>query len=160
MLRKPRENRCRNSAAELGRLLHFYWLWAVVLILILATVQVRTILDESQTWDEGIHLAAGYSYLTTGKYQLNSEHPALGKMLSALPLYLFLHPNLDTNSEAYKNESLTAIGMEFVYRKPPEAEGPAIPVGLSTPHRLSNYVEVHVLTLHLTLLIAADAALW
>ena len=88
----------------------------MALIVILATIQVTTILEESQTWDEGIHLVAGYSYLATGKYQLNSEHPALGKMLCALPLYLFLHPNLDTNSEAYRNESLTAIGMEFVYR--------------------------------------------
>jgi hypothetical protein len=98
------------------RLLDFYWLWAAVLIVTLAIVQVKTILKESQTWDEGIHLAAGYSYLDTGKYELNPEHPALGKILCALPLYLFLHPKLDTQSEAYKNQSLAAIGMEFVYR--------------------------------------------
>lgn len=44
---------------------------------------------DSQTIDEGAHLAAGYSYITTGDYRLNPEHPALFKLLAGaaiLPL--------------------------------------------------------------------------
>lgn len=44
---------------------------------------------DSQTIDEGAHLAAGYSYVTTGDYRLNPEHPALFKLLAGaaiLPL--------------------------------------------------------------------------
>jgi hypothetical protein len=111
-----RLRRISLAQRKLDLFARLFWLWAVALVVILAIVQVKTILKESQTWDEGIHLAAGYSYLATGKYELNSEHPALGKILCALPLYLFLHPKLDTQSEAYKNQSLTAIGMDFVYR--------------------------------------------
>ena len=46
-------------------------------------------MGETQTWDEGIHISAGYSYLTFGDYSWNMEHPPLVKMVSALPL-LFL----------------------------------------------------------------------
>ncbi len=45
--------------------------------------------NDSQTADEAAHLAAGYSYVTTGDYRLNPEHPALFKLLagaSILPL--------------------------------------------------------------------------
>lgn len=44
---------------------------------------------DSQTIDEGAHLAAGYSYVTTGDFRLNPEHPALFKLLAGaaiLPL--------------------------------------------------------------------------
>ncbi len=46
-------------------------------------------LGETQTWDEGIHLASGYAYLRTGDYRLSPEHPPLGRILNALPLFLF-----------------------------------------------------------------------
>lgn len=41
---------------------------------------------ESVTTDEPTHLFAGYTYLTTGDFRLNSEHPPLMKELAALPL--------------------------------------------------------------------------
>ena len=36
--------------------------------------------------DETVHLVAGYTYLATGDYRLNPEHPPLLKKLAALPL--------------------------------------------------------------------------
>ncbi len=88
-----------------------FWIAVALLTALLATVQVVSMLGETQTWDEGIHLAAGYGYLTTGDYAFNPEHPALGKMLCALPL-LPLHL-------VYKREWANApeqpAGIEFLY---------------------------------------------
>jgi hypothetical protein len=42
----------------------------------------------SQTYDEAVHLTAGYSYLATHDFRLNPEHPPLVKELAALPIYL------------------------------------------------------------------------
>ncbi len=39
--------------------------------------------------DEIAHIPSGYSYITTGDYRLNPEHPPLIKDLAALPLTLF-----------------------------------------------------------------------
>ena len=38
----------------------------------------------SQTVDEATHLAAGYSYLATGDFRLDPEHPSFIKELQAL----------------------------------------------------------------------------
>lgn len=58
-----------------------------VLLLLLLLLQGLVFIGESsQTSDEAVHLAAGYSYLTRGDFRLNPEHPPLIKQLSALPL--------------------------------------------------------------------------
>jgi 4-amino-4-deoxy-L-arabinose transferase-like glycosyltransferase len=58
-----------------------------VLLIILFLVQGLIFIGaSSQTSDEAVHLAAGYSYLTRGDFRLNPEHPPLIKQLSALPL--------------------------------------------------------------------------
>lgn len=38
------------------------------------------------TFDEGVHLTAGYDYLKTGRYTISRDHPPLGRLLNALPL--------------------------------------------------------------------------
>jgi hypothetical protein len=43
--------------------------------------------SDSQTIDEGAHLASGLSYLSTGKVTLNPEHPPLIKLLAAAPVF-------------------------------------------------------------------------
>lgn len=42
--------------------------------------------EKAPTFDEHTHLAAGWSYLKTGDFRLNPEHPPLIKGLAALPL--------------------------------------------------------------------------
>jgi hypothetical protein len=48
----------------------------------------RFIAANGLTFDEGLHLTAGFSYWTSGNFALNAEHPPLLKLLWALPLVL------------------------------------------------------------------------
>jgi len=53
---------------------------------------------ESQTWDGGCHILAGYSYWTRGDFGVNPEHPPLVKLLASFPLLGFsLHTPADQN---------------------------------------------------------------
>ncbi|MGE5304700.1 MAG: ArnT family glycosyltransferase [Alphaproteobacteria bacterium] len=61
---------------------------ATFLLLLFASISFTTALDQSPTFDEPLHLYAGYSYLKWGDFRVNPEHPPLVKMLAALPLML------------------------------------------------------------------------
>ena len=65
---------------------------AVFLLLIMFLLAVFSIKDDTFTFDETAHIAAGYSYLTQQDYRMNPEHPPLIKDLAAFPL-LFLNLN-------------------------------------------------------------------
>lgn len=56
---------------------------AIYLVQILLAVQYQT-----QTYDEGYHLAAGYRYWQCGDFGINPEHPPLVKLVAAAPLWL------------------------------------------------------------------------
>lgn len=74
--------RLLNKIKKLPKLLFVILAFTFCLNFYLAT-------RDSQTIDEAAHLAAGYSYVTTGDYRLNPEHPALFKLLAGaaiLPL--------------------------------------------------------------------------
>lgn len=70
---------------------YFRWL-AAVPVCVMVVLQVATLRQESQTFDEGVHLAAGYRYWNTGDFSLNVEHPPLQKLLSSAPLFLLRPP--------------------------------------------------------------------
>ena len=91
-----------------------FWPVTVFLLTIMLTLQGVSILQESQTYDEAVHLAAGYSYLTTGDYRLNPEHPPLSKMLAAIPL-LFLKPHLPVEDASWSNGDTLYFGAIFLY---------------------------------------------
>jgi hypothetical protein len=60
----------------------------------------RFIAANGPTFDEGVHLTAGYSYWMTGDFRLNAEDPPLLKLLWALPAVLGSapqYPELDTS---------------------------------------------------------------
>jgi len=62
---------------------------AAVLLAVLAASWLGRglIRDSSPTYDEPVHLAAGYTDLVHGRYRLNAmDHPPLGEMWAALPL--------------------------------------------------------------------------
>ncbi|HET9315143.1 MAG TPA: glycosyltransferase family 39 protein, partial [Vicinamibacteria bacterium] len=59
---------------------------AAVLLLALGLQLGLFVSRQSQTWDEGDHLYAGYRSLTHADFGLNPEHPPLAKMLAAVPL--------------------------------------------------------------------------
>jgi hypothetical protein len=91
----------KNSAAELQKLapqespsdttLSLPVLVSIALGIGLAfmLVLLGTIKELSPTFDEPVHVVAGYSYLKWGDYRVNPEHPPLAKALAALPLLAF-----------------------------------------------------------------------
>jgi hypothetical protein len=73
----------------------------------------------SQTFDEAVHLAAGYSYLATGDPRLNRGHPPLSKLLAALPLRA-LHPAppFEPDPALWASAADFRVGLEFLYGGP------------------------------------------
>lgn len=66
----------------------------LVVAALLAAFLLQTILSMrlmSVSYDETIHLPAGYTYVTRGEFVMNQEHPPFVKMLAGLPL-IFLKP--------------------------------------------------------------------
>ncbi|MGE5216506.1 MAG: ArnT family glycosyltransferase [Chloroflexota bacterium] len=57
-----------------------------VLPLVFLALSLGSVAQKSPTYDETVHLFAGYSYLKWGDYRVNPEHPPLVKMLAAAPL--------------------------------------------------------------------------
>jgi len=81
----------------------------VVPLLVMAALQVDSALLESQTFDEAVHLTAGYRYWLTGRFSMNREHPPLQKLLSALPL-LLLRPELpDSAKQVTKTANAVSV---------------------------------------------------
>ncbi len=89
--------------------------WVAVAVLAMATLQLTSITGESATFDEAVHLAAGYRYWKTGKFDLNLEHPPLQKLLSAAPL-LLLGPPLPTDEKLLIDQS--EFAKAFLYQGP------------------------------------------
>ena len=92
----------------------WFWPCTVVLLAVMGTVQVTSALQENNTWDEAIHLSAGYAYLKTGDFRMNAEHPPLGKLLTALPL-LWFDPALPTGQPGWDVGAMINYGRQFLY---------------------------------------------
>ena len=90
-------------------------IWAAALLSMLGAVQVTSVLNESATFDEGAYVAAGYSYLKTGDFRMNPEHPPLAKVLSALPL-LFYQPDLPLGHPSWAGGYLVDFAEVFLYK--------------------------------------------
>ncbi|MGO9094485.1 MAG: ArnT family glycosyltransferase [Bryobacteraceae bacterium] len=118
---------------------------AGALLAAMGIVMAVTAAGESPTWDEGIHLAAGYSYLKTGDFRLNQEHPPLFKLLAALPL-LAVNPRLPLESERWKNADQIEFSHEFM------DQNRVTPDQILRPGRIP--------TMLLTLLLGAAMAVW
>jgi hypothetical protein len=70
----------------------------------------------SQTVDEAAHLAPGYSYLVTGDFRLDSEHPPLIKAFQALPLLLFFRLPFNPDRQLWLEKDVFGIGYEWLYK--------------------------------------------
>jgi 4-amino-4-deoxy-L-arabinose transferase-like glycosyltransferase len=94
------------------------WFWGAIAIVagVLATVQILSIRQEAQIWDEGFEIVGGYQYLTTGEYRTSLENPPLERILEAIPL-LFVRPDLK-GAALEANNTMTSdvdAGSEFLY---------------------------------------------
>ena len=116
-----------------------------ILLSAMAWMMVSSVRQESQTYDEGIHLAAGYSYWKTGDYRLNLEHPPLGKLLNAIPL-LWLNPPLPLNHPSWRGPDEFQFGLQFLYYGPD-----------SPKHILFS---ARMVTVALTLILGLCLSLW
>jgi hypothetical protein len=68
----------------------------VLFALIFSLLQWFSYRQKSATWDEPIHLAAGYAALAKGDYRFESTHPPFMRMWAALPLLFMDDVRLDT----------------------------------------------------------------
>ena len=76
----------------------------------------------SATWDEPIHLAAGYAALKEGDYRIEATHPPFIRMWAALPLLFMDDVHLDTTAvdrtapaEWHSGDVALAYGTRFLY---------------------------------------------
>jgi hypothetical protein len=68
------------------------------------------------TFDEGVHLAAGYGYWRTGDFHANAEHPPFLKMWWSLPLVLGDAPPFPHDAARDSNNDQWMIADAFLYR--------------------------------------------
>ncbi len=89
--------------------------WFILLLfsVLLLTQAILAIREKSATFDETVHLPAGYLHLRFGDYGFNPAHPPLAKMLAALPL-LFTEvrvPSMNVPFTDYR------AGIRFLYEE-------------------------------------------
>ncbi|HEV7893227.1 MAG TPA: glycosyltransferase family 39 protein [Pyrinomonadaceae bacterium] len=92
----------------------------VALLLILGLQLALSVRQESQTWDEGDHIFAGYMTWTRADFGLNPEHPPLLKLLATAPL-LNTPLRVPELQERYFKEEAFLDGKEFLYRNDADA---------------------------------------
>ena len=92
----------------------------VALVLVLGLQLVLSVRQESQTWDEGDHIFAGYMSWTRGDFGLNPEHPPLLKLLATAPL-LPVPLKVPEVQDRYFKEEAFLDGKEFLYRNDADA---------------------------------------
>lgn len=86
------------------------------------------------TYDEGAHLAEGYSYLARRDFRLNPQNPPLVKMLLASVLFFGYRLPFDPPAEHWRAAADFAIGQTFLYASSLHADQ------ILTAGRLSNLV--------------------
>jgi 4-amino-4-deoxy-L-arabinose transferase-like glycosyltransferase len=93
------------------------WLAATSLLTIMLLLMLGSSWEDSLTFDEPAHIAAGYAYLRFRDARLNYEHPPLLKMLAAIPL-LPLWPHFPLTSSAWQdaNNGQWETAFLFLYR--------------------------------------------
>lgn len=77
----------------------------------------------SPTFDESIHLAAGYSYWTTGDYRLHAENGVLAQRALALPLVAMRPPLPALDSPAWERPAVFSFARALVFGDPGRAAG-------------------------------------
>lgn len=92
----------------------------------------RFIAANGPTFDEGVHLAAGYSYWATGEFHLNREDPPLMKLLWAAPLALDGRPAYPLHVEKMTKEDHWKVADALLY------QSGATPESLLAPARRVN----------------------
>jgi hypothetical protein len=94
--------------------------WRVFLALLLALQAGRCLYNswrETQTVDEGIHIASGYTFLRSGRYELDVEHPPLARVWFTLPL-LLMKADARLDAPSWQQRDMIEHGKQVLYRQP------------------------------------------
>jgi len=78
----------------------------------------RAVTHTAPTFDEAVHLTAGYSYWRTGDFRINRETPPLMKLLWALPLLATDRPPFQPDPEQLEQNDIWRLGDAFLYESP------------------------------------------
>jgi len=92
-----------------------FWAGSIAFLTYLCAVQLLAARRESVIGDEPLEIAAGYSYIKTGDFRMNPEHPPLAKIIEALPL-LALDPSLPLDSISWTKADEAGFGYRFLDR--------------------------------------------
>jgi predicted membrane-bound dolichyl-phosphate-mannose-protein mannosyltransferase len=108
-----------KTKEEKGMLKRFFYPIAVTLLLgVMFVLMFFSAKGDSNIVDEVAHIPSGYSYLTTGDYRLNPEHPPIIKDLAALPLVFmnlkFPYDLFYANNPVINNQ--WEMGWSFIYK--------------------------------------------
>ena len=116
---RPRKRQCRTRNAwdiRLGSRL-MQWCAVAVLLLLYWVMAVSATREKCTTFDEPLHLTAGYSQLITGDYRLLPGQGSLPQKWAALPL-LWLRPTFPptTGNRDWQESSHFGLGNSFFYK--------------------------------------------
>lgn len=78
-------------------------------------LQIASVRGDAPTWDEGLEVSSGYSYLRSGEYRILPEHPPLARVVAALPL-LWVNPSARLDDPSWKAGAGLEFGQAFLYR--------------------------------------------
>lgn len=84
------------------------------LLAIFALLAVTSMLRKNPTFDETAHLAAGISYVQTGDFRMNAEHPVLPKLLAGAAASLS-GVRADTTSVSWTRKEQWDFARETLY---------------------------------------------
>src|SRR5580698_1995296 len=101
----PKSNNTRRLGLVIG---------VVLLLSVMAAELALSARQQSQTFDEGVHIFAGYRYWKNFDFGANPEHPPLVKLVAALPLL-----NLRLGTPAIPDADFKMVeyrtGRDFLY---------------------------------------------
>lgn len=97
---------------------------AIILLGIFVLELAFSIRHQSQTYDEGFHLVAGYRYWQCGDFGINSEHPPLVKFVADAPLRLghVPAPQGECGNESTAKDDGYDVGLNYLYRQGLDAD--------------------------------------
>ena len=87
----------------------------VGLLTVLFLQLALSVRQESQTWDEGDHIFAGYRSWTNADFGLNPEHPPLVKLVATVPLLRLPLQTPKLQDREFKTEAFLD-GRDFLYQ--------------------------------------------
>ena len=120
-MRKPRFP-CSASTSSLMSRNKLALLVALFLLLVFVAQGILFIGANSQTIDEAMHLAAGYSYLAKKDFRVEPQNPPLIKELLALPIFLTYRLPFNPDPQHWRDADGYLIGRDLLYKSPPTAE--------------------------------------